>query len=155
MSFDSRVELSLGDLVGGIGRRASNTGPIFCCFSCVTNTDAKRCGEETFSSTVPTKPSYSKEKSAGLGLAKLFRNKLIGNMLYFLLPHRKRVVSFLGGEMTQEVFLTVEELASRWNKSKWWIYENRSTMQLRAIKLGNHYRFRLTDVEAWEDANLI
>jgi excisionase family DNA binding protein len=57
--------------------------------------------------------------------------------------------------MTQEVFLTVEELASRWNKSKWWIYENRSTMQLRAIKLGNHYRFRLTDVEAWEDANLI
>lgn len=57
--------------------------------------------------------------------------------------------------MTQEVFLTVEELASRWNKSKWWIYENRSAMKLRAVKLGSHYRFRLSDVEAWEDANLI
>ena len=57
--------------------------------------------------------------------------------------------------MTQEVFLTVEELASRWNKSKWWIYENRSAMKLRAIKLGSQYRFRLSDVEAWEDANLI
>jgi excisionase family DNA binding protein len=57
--------------------------------------------------------------------------------------------------MTGEALLTVDELAARWNKSKWWIYEHRSRIALKSIKFGNHYRFRIADIEAWEEANAI
>lgn len=55
--------------------------------------------------------------------------------------------------MTGDALLTVDQLAARWNKSKWWIYEHRIKIKLKSIKFGNHYRFRLADVEAWEEAN--
>lgn len=52
-------------------------------------------------------------------------------------------------------FLTVEQLAHRWQKSKWWIYENRARLGIKALPLNNQYRFRLSDVERWEEEHLI
>lgn len=50
--------------------------------------------------------------------------------------------------------LTVEQLAMRLNKTKWWIYENRKSVGLRAIHVGKQLRFRIEDVEEWEAANM-
>jgi excisionase family DNA binding protein len=50
--------------------------------------------------------------------------------------------------------LTVEQLAERLNKTKWWIYENRKLVGLRAIHVGKQLRFRVEDVEEWEAANM-
>lgn len=51
--------------------------------------------------------------------------------------------------------LTVQQLADRWQKSKWWIYENRESLGLKAIGLKSHYRFRLEDIERWEQEHMV
>ena len=50
--------------------------------------------------------------------------------------------------------LTIEELAFRWKKSKGWIYSNYKRMGLKTLPLGQHLRFRLTEVEKWEEQEL-
>jgi hypothetical protein len=50
--------------------------------------------------------------------------------------------------------LTVEQLAQRWNKTKWWIYENRKLVGLKAIHVGKQLRFRIEDIEDWEASNM-
>jgi|AntAceMinimDraft_12_1070368.scaffolds.fasta_scaffold279046_1 hypothetical protein len=56
---------------------------------------------------------------------------------------------------TELGLLTVNQLAERWQKSKWWVYENRSALGIQAIRMGNQYRFRIRDIEDWEDANTV
>lgn len=51
--------------------------------------------------------------------------------------------------------LTVQQLAERWQKSKWWVYENRASLGIQAIRMGKQYRFRLSDIERWEEANTV
>jgi len=56
---------------------------------------------------------------------------------------------------TELGLLTVNQLAERWQKSKWWVYENRSALGIQAIRMGNQYRFRIRDIEDWEEANIV
>ncbi len=52
-------------------------------------------------------------------------------------------------------FITVQQLADRWQKSKWWVYENRASLGIQAIRMGKQYRFRLSDIESWEEAHTV
>ncbi len=51
---------------------------------------------------------------------------------------------------TETDLLTVKQLARRWNKSVWWIYENRVPLGIPCIRLGKQLRFKLNAIEEWE-----
>jgi predicted DNA-binding transcriptional regulator AlpA len=52
------------------------------------------------------------------------------------------------------VRLTVQELADRWQKSDKWIYSNYRRIGLKVLPIGQHLRFPLEEVEAWEQSHL-
>jgi predicted DNA-binding transcriptional regulator AlpA len=55
----------------------------------------------------------------------------------------------------EEVFLSVDGLAERWNRTPAVIYGMRYRREgPPAIRLGKELRWRLSDVEAWERAHL-
>jgi predicted DNA-binding transcriptional regulator AlpA len=57
--------------------------------------------------------------------------------------------------MDTEVLLTTDDLAARWQATKSSIYGLRYLGKCPpAVKLGRGLRFRLRDVEAWEQAHL-
>lgn len=50
--------------------------------------------------------------------------------------------------------LTVGQLAERWQKSDQWIYSNYRRIGLKVLPIGQQLRFRIEEVEAWEQSNL-
>jgi excisionase family DNA binding protein len=52
------------------------------------------------------------------------------------------------------VHLTVEDLAGRFRMPRWSVYELVKEGMLPHFRLGRRVRFRLTDIEEWEKANL-
>lgn len=50
--------------------------------------------------------------------------------------------------------LTVGQLAERWQKSDQWIYGNYRRIGLKVLPIGQQLRFRIKDVEAWEQSHL-
>jgi len=53
----------------------------------------------------------------------------------------------------QTTFLTPKGPAIRWIKPTQWVYLNWREAGLRPIKIGNHLRFRLSEVMEWEVAH--
>jgi predicted DNA-binding transcriptional regulator AlpA len=49
--------------------------------------------------------------------------------------------------------LTVVQLAERWQKSEQWIYSNYRRIGLKVLPIGQQLRFRIQEVEAWEQAH--
>lgn len=49
--------------------------------------------------------------------------------------------------------LTVGQLAERWQKSDQWIYSNYRRIGLKVLPIGQQLRFRIEEVEAWEQAH--
>ena len=50
--------------------------------------------------------------------------------------------------------LTVGQLAERWQKSDQWIYSNYRRIGLKVLPIGQQLRFRIEEIEAWEQSNL-
>lgn len=48
--------------------------------------------------------------------------------------------------------LTVGQLAERWQKSDQWIYSNYRRIGLKVLPIGQQLRFRIEEVEAWEQS---
>jgi excisionase family DNA binding protein len=53
------------------------------------------------------------------------------------------------------MLLTPDDLVSRWNCSKSYIYLLSSSGKLRKIKIGHLIRFRIEDVEEFENRNTV
>jgi predicted DNA-binding transcriptional regulator AlpA len=49
--------------------------------------------------------------------------------------------------------LTVGQLAERWQKSDQWIYSNYRRIGLKVLPIGQQLRFRIEEVEAWEQSH--
>ena len=49
--------------------------------------------------------------------------------------------------------LTVGQLAERWQKSEQWSYSNYRRIGLKVLPIGQQLRFRIQEVEAWEQAH--
>jgi hypothetical protein len=56
--------------------------------------------------------------------------------------------------LISNVFLTVDDLAVRWQKSRQWIYSNYRRLGLKVLPIGQQLRFPLREVELWEQSNL-
>jgi len=52
---------------------------------------------------------------------------------------------------TAEELLTVAELASWLRKPRSWIYNRLTDLGIPHVRLGNHIRFKRSEVEAWLD----
>lgn len=52
------------------------------------------------------------------------------------------------------IFLTVEDLSERWQKSDKWIYSNYRRIGLKVLPIGQQLRFPIEEVEAWEKSHL-
>lgn len=52
-------------------------------------------------------------------------------------------------------FLTCDQLAQRWSKSKKWIYNNWRSRGIPVCHLGQQLRFPIDGIERWEDMNSI
>lgn len=50
-------------------------------------------------------------------------------------------------------FLTCDELACRWSKSKKWIYNNWRSRGIPVCHMGQQLRFPIEGIEAWEASN--
>jgi excisionase family DNA binding protein len=53
-------------------------------------------------------------------------------------------------DLTATQLLTAEQLAERWQVPKTHVYNLTRTGQIPKVQLGRYYRYRLTDVEAFE-----
>ena len=51
-------------------------------------------------------------------------------------------------------YLTVGQLAERWQKSEQWIYSNYRRIGLKVLPIGQQLRFLVEEVEAWEQSHL-
>jgi predicted DNA-binding transcriptional regulator AlpA len=47
-------------------------------------------------------------------------------------------------------FLTLADLAARWQVKERWIYNNHSRLQVPTLPIGGHLRFPLTEIIEWE-----
>ena len=47
--------------------------------------------------------------------------------------------------------LTADQLAERWGRSRYQVYEMAKRGVLPVLRIGRSVRFRLTDIEAWEE----
>jgi excisionase family DNA binding protein len=54
-----------------------------------------------------------------------------------------------------EALLTTAEVAELLAKSPYYIYANAVRLGIPRIRVGRHYRYRRTDVEAWLDAQRV
>ena len=52
------------------------------------------------------------------------------------------------------VFLTIGQLAERWQKPKQWIYSNHHRLGMKVLHVGQQIRFPLKEVEAWESQQM-
>jgi len=50
-------------------------------------------------------------------------------------------------------FLTCDQLAQRWSKSKKWIYNNWRSQDIPVCHMGQHLRFPIDGIEEWELKN--
>jgi len=50
-------------------------------------------------------------------------------------------------------FLTCDELACRWSKSKKWIYNNWRSQGIPVCHMGQQLRFPIEGIEDWESKN--
>lgn len=55
----------------------------------------------------------------------------------------------LATEQTRRGVIGVDELAEYLAVPSSWIYDNHARLDLPALKLGRHLRFRTSDVDAW------
>lgn len=55
----------------------------------------------------------------------------------------------LATEQTRRGVIGVDELAEYLAVPSSWIYDNHARLDLPALKLGRHLRFRASDVDAW------
>jgi hypothetical protein len=55
---------------------------------------------------------------------------------------------------SKDIFLTIAELAERWQKSEWWVYTNRENLKVPGFKVGGEWRFPLDEVRAWERSKI-
>jgi excisionase family DNA binding protein len=53
-------------------------------------------------------------------------------------------------DVVTKTILTADELAERWGKSRYSIYEMVKKRLIPAFKVGRSVRFRLVDIERWE-----
>jgi hypothetical protein len=51
-------------------------------------------------------------------------------------------------------FLTIEEVATRWNVKTKWLYSNHSRLRIPNLTLGRQLRFPIRQLEQWETDNL-
>ena len=51
-----------------------------------------------------------------------------------------------------EQFLNAEQLADRWGVPRSQVYRLTRDGKIPAVQLGKYYRYKLTAIEAWEDA---
>jgi putative molybdopterin biosynthesis protein len=56
----------------------------------------------------------------------------------------------MGTEVIVKQVLTADDLAARWGRSRYSIYEMVKRRELPALKIGRSVRFRLVDIEKWE-----
>lgn len=56
--------------------------------------------------------------------------------------------------MTQaaEPFATTEDVATYLSKPRSWVHDNAARLGIPRYKVGNHYRYRLSEVAAWVEA---
>jgi excisionase family DNA binding protein len=57
-----------------------------------------------------------------------------------------------GGSNVSDRLLTTEEVANYLAKPRSWIDGNAERLKIPRIRMGNHYRYRLSDVDAWLDS---
>jgi len=50
----------------------------------------------------------------------------------------------------EKEFLTVDDLADRWQAKKQWIYNNHARLEIPSMSLGRGLRFRRKCIEEWE-----
>jgi len=55
---------------------------------------------------------------------------------------------------TDKHFLTLGELASRWQTKEQWIYNNHARLRIPNLRLGRGLRFPLRELEEWEREHL-
>jgi predicted DNA-binding transcriptional regulator AlpA len=55
---------------------------------------------------------------------------------------------------TENKFLTCDELALRWSKSKKWIYNNWRSRDIPVCHVGQQLRFPVAGIEGWEQSNM-
>lgn len=53
--------------------------------------------------------------------------------------------------MHAEPLATTAEVAAYLNKPESWVYDNAARLGIPRYKVGNHYRYRLTEVADWVD----
>lgn len=52
---------------------------------------------------------------------------------------------------TIEHFATTEDVAEYLSKPRSWVHDNAARLGIPRYKVGNHYRYRLSEVAAWAD----
>lgn len=53
-----------------------------------------------------------------------------------------------------QVFLTIDQLAERWQKNKKWLYSNHHRLGMKVVHIGQQLRFPVTEVEKWENQQM-
>ena len=48
-----------------------------------------------------------------------------------------------------EPLATTAEVATYLNKPESWVYDNAARLDIPRFKVGNHYRYRLSEIERW------
>lgn len=56
-------------------------------------------------------------------------------------------------QTTFERWVTIQEVADYLIKPTSWMYNNMERLNIPRYKVGNHYRFRLSEVAAWVEGN--
>lgn len=55
--------------------------------------------------------------------------------------------------MTTEPLASTEEVAKYLSKPASWLHNNAATLGIPRYKIGNHYRYRISEVAAWLEAS--
>ena len=56
---------------------------------------------------------------------------------------------------TEALFLTVGQLANRWQVDRGWIYRNHELMGIPTQRFGSTLRFPIREIEKWEASHCI
>jgi predicted DNA-binding transcriptional regulator AlpA len=54
-----------------------------------------------------------------------------------------------------EPFATTEDVAAFLNKPRSWIHDNQARLEIPRYKVGNQFRYRLSEVAQWVDARSV
>lgn len=56
-------------------------------------------------------------------------------------------------ELSKEAFVTTEDVAQYLSKPASWVHNNAARLGLPRYRMGNHYRYLLSEVAAWVQHN--